>query len=55
MVYAATRATLKTEFGGGHIKEELFGTVIVSSLSFPHILGVPECLFVFIGGSPILE
>ncbi|CAK6955481.1 hypothetical protein KUCAC02_030788 [Scomber scombrus] len=27
MVYAATRATLKKEFGGGHIKDELFGTV----------------------------
>lgn len=30
MVYAATRATLKKEFGGGHIKDELFGTVEVS-------------------------
>ncbi|XP_020339390.1 twinfilin-2 isoform X1 [Oncorhynchus kisutch] len=27
MVYAATRATLKKEFGGGHIKDEMFGTV----------------------------
>ncbi|XP_063072560.1 twinfilin-2-like [Engraulis encrasicolus] len=27
MVYAATRATLKKEFGGGHVKDELFGTV----------------------------
>uniref|UniRef100_A0A3Q4MCS3 Twinfilin actin-binding protein 2b n=1 Tax=Neolamprologus brichardi TaxID=32507 RepID=A0A3Q4MCS3_NEOBR len=27
MVYAATRATLKKEFGGGHIKDEVFGTV----------------------------
>uniref|UniRef100_A0A8C6U2Q3 Twinfilin-1 n=1 Tax=Neogobius melanostomus TaxID=47308 RepID=A0A8C6U2Q3_9GOBI len=27
MLYAATRATLKKEFGGGHIKDELFGTV----------------------------
>ncbi|KAG9342272.1 hypothetical protein JZ751_016774 [Albula glossodonta] len=26
MLYAATRATLKKEFGGGHIKEEIFGT-----------------------------
>uniref|UniRef100_A0A3B3DBQ2 Twinfilin-1 n=1 Tax=Oryzias melastigma TaxID=30732 RepID=A0A3B3DBQ2_ORYME len=26
MLYAATRATLKKEFGGGHIKDELFGT-----------------------------
>ncbi|XP_044879839.1 WD repeat-containing protein 82 isoform X1 [Mauremys mutica] len=27
MLYAATRATVKKEFGGGHIKDELFGTV----------------------------
>ncbi|XP_031424271.1 twinfilin-2-like [Clupea harengus] len=27
MVYAATRATLKKEFGGGHVKDEMFGTV----------------------------
>ncbi|XP_077059233.1 twinfilin-2b isoform X1 [Siphateles boraxobius] len=27
MVYAATRATLKKEFGGSHINDELFGTV----------------------------
>uniref|UniRef100_A0A673HYN8 Twinfilin-2-A-like n=1 Tax=Sinocyclocheilus rhinocerous TaxID=307959 RepID=A0A673HYN8_9TELE len=27
MVYAATRATLKKEFGGSHLKDELFGTV----------------------------
>ncbi|XP_043943345.1 twinfilin-1 isoform X2 [Protopterus annectens] len=27
MLYAATRATLKKEFGGGHIKNEIFGTV----------------------------
>ena len=27
MLYAATRATLKKEFGGGHIKDEMFGTV----------------------------
>uniref|UniRef100_A0A8C9VR76 Twinfilin-1 n=1 Tax=Scleropages formosus TaxID=113540 RepID=A0A8C9VR76_SCLFO len=27
MLYAATRATLKKEFGGGHIKDEIFGTV----------------------------
>lgn len=29
MVYAATRATLKKEFGGGHIKDEMFGTAEV--------------------------
>ncbi|CAB1440022.1 unnamed protein product [Pleuronectes platessa] len=27
MLYAATRATLKKEFGGGHIKDEIFGTM----------------------------
>ncbi|KAM4651610.1 twinfilin-2 [Discoglossus pictus] len=27
MLYAATRATVKKEFGGGHIKDELFGTL----------------------------
>lgn len=26
MLYAATRATLKKEFGGGHIKDEIFAT-----------------------------
>ncbi|XP_078138154.1 twinfilin-1b [Centroberyx gerrardi] len=26
MLYAATRATLKKEFGGGHVKDEIFGT-----------------------------
>jgi len=29
MLYAATRSTLKTEFGGGQIKDELFGSVMV--------------------------
>ncbi|KAG7261823.1 hypothetical protein CRUP_033734, partial [Coryphaenoides rupestris] len=28
MLYAATRATLKKEFGGAHIKDEIFGTAI---------------------------
>jgi len=28
MLFAATRATLKSEFGGGQIKEELFGTTV---------------------------
>ena len=28
MLFAATRATLKKEFGGGQIREEVFGTVI---------------------------
>jgi len=30
MLYAATRATLKMQFGGGLIKDELFGTIPVS-------------------------
>lgn len=29
MLYAATRATVKKEFGGGHIKDEIFGTLKV--------------------------
>lgn len=29
MLYAATRATVKKEFGGGHVKDEMFGTVEV--------------------------
>ncbi len=32
MVYAATRATLKKEFGGGHVKDEMFGTVEVGKI-----------------------
>ncbi|XP_046706618.1 twinfilin-2 isoform X2 [Silurus meridionalis] len=46
MLYAATRATVKKEFGGGHVKDELFGNVVedvclqgymrhVSSISAP--------------------
>ena len=29
MLFAATSATLKKEFGGGHIKEEFFGSTTV--------------------------
>lgn len=29
MLYAATRATVKKEFGGGHVKDEMFGTLEV--------------------------
>ena len=29
MLYASTRASLKSEFGGGYIKEEILGTVKV--------------------------
>lgn len=32
MLYAATRATLKKEFGGGHIKDEIFGTIKVGQI-----------------------
>lgn len=35
MLYAATRATVKKEFGGGHIKDELFGTVKVAAPPIP--------------------
>ncbi|KAM7396993.1 hypothetical protein PAMP_019992 [Pampus punctatissimus] len=31
MLYAATRATLKKEFGGGHIKDEIFATTKVQT------------------------
>ena len=48
-MYAATRATLKKEFGGGHIKDEMFGTVEVwkippvVELSVSHMLLVIKC------------
>jgi len=29
MLFAGTKATLKQEFGGGHIKDEIFGTLPV--------------------------
>lgn len=29
MLYAGTRSTVKQEFGGGHIADELFGTAKV--------------------------
>lgn len=32
MLYAATRATLKKEFGGGHIKDEIFATTKVGQI-----------------------
>lgn len=34
MLYAATRATLKKEFGGGHIKDEIFATTKVDQRLF---------------------
>lgn len=33
MLYAATRATVKKEFGGGHVKYEIFGTAEVRDIS----------------------
>jgi len=30
MLFASTRATLKKEFGGGQVRDEMFGTVPVS-------------------------
>lgn len=41
MMYAATRATLKKEFGGGHIRDEMFGTVEVRKIN---ILRSTGCL-----------
>lgn len=35
MLYAATRATVKKEFGGGHFKYEMFGTAKVTRVRFP--------------------
>lgn len=32
MLYAATRATVKKEFGGGHVKYEMFGTAEVTNI-----------------------
>lgn len=44
MLYAATRATLKKEFGGGHIKDEVFGTVKVQNLRL--------CVFLCVSKNP---
>lgn len=40
MLYAATRATVKKEFGGGHIKDEMFGTVKVRWWVLGSLLGL---------------
>lgn len=37
MLYAATRATLKKEFGGGHIKDEVFATAKVGLPTAAHL------------------
>lgn len=44
MLYAATRATLKQEFGGGQIKDELHGTTMVSIGNY-NLLPVLLCLY----------
>lgn len=44
MLYAATRATLKKEFGGGHIKEEIFGTAKVRLNRFCCSIDLPVLL-----------
>ena len=37
-MYAGTRATLKMEFGNGHINDEIFATVPVGHLiDFPNL------------------
>jgi len=48
MLYAATRATLRKLFGGGQIREEVFGTVPVSANNIImiykfHVLAVYHC------------
>lgn len=48
MMYAATRATLKKEFGGGHIKDEMFGTVEVCKIPSAVKLSVSHVLLVII-------
>ena len=35
MLYASTKATLKKEFGGAQIKDEVFGTVKVGARVLP--------------------
>ena len=32
MLYASTKSTLKREFGGGHLKDEMHGTVEVGTI-----------------------
>lgn len=42
MLYAATRATVKKEFGGGHVKYEMFGTTEVRHVSVPlRVISIP--------------
>lgn len=65
MVYAATRATLKKEFGGGHIKEEVFGTVEVGwnlcketsliSRCPTRLTSGPSYLSALVAGRPLLS
>lgn len=44
MLYAGTRATLKLEFGNGHINDEIFATHTVS-LHVSYVFGVCVCVF----------
>lgn len=46
MLFAGSKATLRKEFGGGHIKEEIFGTAEVC------LLVMKYCSFVFSPGWP---
>lgn len=42
MLYAATRATVKKEFGGGHVKYEMFGTAEVRNIPI-HLIYYDSC------------
>ncbi|XP_068598168.1 twinfilin-2-like [Brachionichthys hirsutus] len=42
MLYAATRATVKKEFGGGHVKYEMFGTATDSMETLHMPLSITE-------------
>ncbi|CAJ0916743.1 unnamed protein product [Ranitomeya imitator] len=46
MLYAATRATVKKEFGGGHIKDEIFGTTKLPFSALSSATPVPQHHFV---------
>ncbi|XP_024859986.1 twinfilin-2 isoform X2 [Kryptolebias marmoratus] len=50
MLYAATRATVKKEFGGGHVKYEMFGTTEVKGGRL--LAGLPAARVVLLGPGP---
>lgn len=51
MLYASTKATLKQEFGGGQVKDELYGNVRVRVIHFViHVL-LTCCEGFFQGGT----